>query len=170
MTVKTRTTTVSAADRRLLELLARQDGRVRIRAKIILFLGEGKTQAEAAKKLETSAQTVSFWAGRYRDGGIAGLADAPRSGRPGSPKAVIEKVCKARLGEISAAADSAGVARSTAHRLRQQHPDLVPKPEKRNWPEPPPMASYQEHWHFRHGLRHTVWHKPTRKKEAEDDV
>lgn len=161
---------LTSAEQRLLQAMADQVGPLAMRARIILRLAKGMTHKEVAEELQTSAQTVSLWSRRYRDGSIAGLADAPRSGRPGSPEAVIEKVCKARLGEISAAADSAGVARSTAHRLRQQHPELVPPPEKRDWPEPPPMASFAEHWHYRYGLRHTVWHKPKRKKVPDDDV
>ena len=52
------------------------------RARIILRLADGLTNAQAATNLGTRAATVSKWRGRFVREGLTGLNDAPRSGRP----------------------------------------------------------------------------------------
>ncbi len=52
------------------------------RARIILRLADGLTDAQAATKLGTREATVSKWRGRFVRDGLAGLKDPPRSGRP----------------------------------------------------------------------------------------
>jgi transposase/DNA-binding CsgD family transcriptional regulator len=52
------------------------------RARIVLMAAEGAGNTEIAGRLEVSRQTVVTWRKRYMDGGLAGLMDADRSGRP----------------------------------------------------------------------------------------
>lgn len=52
------------------------------RATIIMELAAGRTKQELAKQLGLARQTVRRWEQRFLQRGIAGLNDAPRSGRP----------------------------------------------------------------------------------------
>ncbi len=52
------------------------------RAIALLELDRGKTYTEVAQTLHTTIPTVSGWARKYREGGLAALHDKPRSGRP----------------------------------------------------------------------------------------
>src|SRR5882762_3361244 len=56
--------------------------RLAFRAQIILALADGLTTKEAAGRLATRPATVSKWHGRFARHGLAGVADAPRSGKP----------------------------------------------------------------------------------------
>src|SRR5258708_19392573 len=56
--------------------------RLAFRAQIILALADGLTNKEAAGRLATRPATVSKWRGRFARHGLAGVADAPRSGKP----------------------------------------------------------------------------------------
>ena len=59
------------------------------RAKIVLSRAGGKSQEETAKAVGVRRTVVSLWEGRFRHSGMAGLMDAPRSGRkPSVPEAV----------------------------------------------------------------------------------
>jgi transposase len=52
------------------------------RARIVLLAAEGLPAAEIATRVGCSRPTVTLWRGRYEQGGLAGLGDAPRSGAP----------------------------------------------------------------------------------------
>jgi transposase len=56
--------------------------RLAFRAQIILALAEGQSNAAVADRLATRPATVSKWRGGFARQGLAGLADAPRSGKP----------------------------------------------------------------------------------------
>src|SRR5437867_3208816 len=56
--------------------------RLAFRAQIILALADGLTNKAAAGRLATRPATVSKWRGRFARDGLAGVADAPRSGKP----------------------------------------------------------------------------------------
>jgi hypothetical protein len=77
--------TISDRDRRTLESWTRRStvsaGR-RERAEIVLALAGGASISGAARRLEVSRPTVIKWRDRFAAGGIAGLGDRPRSGRP----------------------------------------------------------------------------------------
>jgi len=69
--------------RRELRQVARQAvGRVSERAHFVLLSDQGKSVPEAAALMGYSAETAYTWLERYRQKGIAGLYDKPRSGRP----------------------------------------------------------------------------------------
>jgi CRP-like cAMP-binding protein len=53
-----------------------------IRARTILSLADGVSQAEVARRVGLRRRIVRKWAERFVDRGLLGLNDAPRSGRP----------------------------------------------------------------------------------------
>ena len=53
-----------------------------MRARIILRAAEGAAHVEVADELGVSVQTVLLWRRRFKEQGLAGLADAPHPGRP----------------------------------------------------------------------------------------
>ncbi len=76
---------MSSADRAELERRVRsQTGSARDarRARIVLLADEGRSAAEIAELVGCSVNTVGSWRAAYVVGGLAGLEDRPRSGRP----------------------------------------------------------------------------------------
>lgn len=59
-----------------------RDGRVACRALAMAHILDGATRAEAAAACGMDRQTPRDWVHRYNADGLAGLRDAPRSGRP----------------------------------------------------------------------------------------
>jgi transposase len=71
--------------KRELERLAKAPStpqKIALRAKIVLRGGQGLDSARIAQELKTSRVTVGLWRQRFVDLGLAGLAEAPRPGRP----------------------------------------------------------------------------------------
>jgi transposase len=56
--------------------------RDRLRAQIVLAAAAGSTNAAIAAQVGVHVDTVRKWRHRFADAGLAGLKDAPRSGRP----------------------------------------------------------------------------------------
>jgi len=56
--------------------------RLAFRTQIILAVAEGLSNKATAGRLATRPATVSKWRGRFARQGLAGVADAPRSGKP----------------------------------------------------------------------------------------
>ena len=56
--------------------------RDRLRARIVLAAAAGKNNAAITVEMEVCADTVRKWRRRFAAGRLAGLTDAPRSGRP----------------------------------------------------------------------------------------
>ena len=52
------------------------------RARIVLLAADGHSNVEIAARVGVSLPAVTSWRARHREGGIGGLDDAPRSGRP----------------------------------------------------------------------------------------
>src|ERR1700738_2549112 len=85
-------------DRKVLEGWSRAqrvEHRLKIRSQIILKAAEGCSGREIGKSLHIPEVTVSKWRRRFLCHGIAGLEDAPRSGKPakydeGTVKRVLE--------------------------------------------------------------------------------
>lgn len=76
---------LSPPEREALERLARRRKTaqaVALRARIVLESAGGVSNGEVARRLSTTRQTVGRWRARYLDGGIDGLLDEPRPGRP----------------------------------------------------------------------------------------
>jgi transposase len=74
---------LSADERRELRRMARREvGRVSERLHMVLLADRGYSVAQIATLYECSEATVRQWLGRFEAGGVAGLRDRPRSGRP----------------------------------------------------------------------------------------
>src|SRR5665811_1309774 len=76
---------VSESEADTLRAMARAgttEQRTALRAKIILRAAEGIGNVAIADELGISVPTVGLWRTRFRERGLAGLADGPRSGRP----------------------------------------------------------------------------------------
>jgi len=76
---------LTSEQRSELEKLSRRGGasyRLVIRARIVLAAAEGESNAAVARRLSVCVDTVRLWRRRFGAGGIEGLADRPRTGRP----------------------------------------------------------------------------------------
>src|SRR5450759_4596535 len=76
---------VSEPEAEALQAMARAgttEQRTALRAKVILRAAEGVANVAIATELGVSVPTVGLWRTRFRERGLAGLADGPRSGRP----------------------------------------------------------------------------------------
>src|SRR3954447_11079564 len=63
-----------------------------MRARIVLLAADGTSNVEIAELVGVSRPTVDLWRNRYRDRGLAGLADEDRPGRPRTvdPRRIVE--------------------------------------------------------------------------------
>ena len=71
--------------RRKLEDLVRAgttENRVATRARIVLLRSRGMAIMGVARQLGVSQEMVHLWCDRFREHGVGGLCDLPRSGRP----------------------------------------------------------------------------------------
>jgi transposase len=80
-----RVVALSGKERAALEALTRRTtvaaGLVR-RARMVLLADDGMPLDQIARTLGADRTIVRTWLDRYRAGGLAGLQDRPRSGRP----------------------------------------------------------------------------------------
>ena len=66
-------------------MLYREEEGPDVKERLLLVLrveGDGMVPARVAKELHRSRPWTSFWLERYREEGVDGLKDKPRSGRP----------------------------------------------------------------------------------------
>jgi predicted NBD/HSP70 family sugar kinase/transposase len=71
-------------DAELLSRWASGDDPLAVRAAIVLLAHDGLRNADIARRLGVSRQTVSTWRQRYATDGTDGLRDRPHPGRPGA--------------------------------------------------------------------------------------
>src|SRR6185369_16223711 len=97
------------------------------RANIVLACAEA-TVAEAARRCGVSVRTAAKWKQRYEQCGIAGLADAPRTGRPCATDEEVYEVLTCVLRQPAARgwttrsiAHATGLSQSTVCRIRRDH-------------------------------------------------
>jgi transposase len=64
------------------------------RARVLLMSADGVTGAEIARRLDLTPEAVSRIRRRFRDGGVAGLAERPKSGRKDNkvPPETVERI------------------------------------------------------------------------------
>ena len=105
-----------------------------LRARIVLFAAQQWENRDIAAELETTAHTVGIWRRRFAQEQLAGLEDAPRSGRPVSLATatvtqVLTTVTQPPKGRtrwsVGSMARSAGLSKSRVHQLWQAN-DLKP--------------------------------------------
>lgn len=74
---------LQARDIEVLESWARSaESRASIRARVILLSASGHTASQVAAELGIGVPTVYKWCKRFRNAGLPGLVDLPRSGQP----------------------------------------------------------------------------------------
>ena len=126
--------TVTAADRAELErwqrLPATPAGLSR-RARAVLLMAQGMSGVQIAERIGYTVVQVSRIRRRYADGGVAGLRDRPKSGRPPTITArkraqIVAMTLKPRGGGVTHwttrdLAGTIGVSHSTVHRVWQAH-------------------------------------------------
>src|SRR5664279_4634890 len=80
---------LSPAERTALESTSRRytaPYRDVVRARIVLLAADRQENIEIARRLELPVQIVSKWRKRFFEERLAGLAERPRTGRPGAPR------------------------------------------------------------------------------------
>ena len=91
---------VTAEQRAAVEALLRRTDlapRVRERLEMVKGLALGRDVEEIAAWSGRSVRRVRYWLGRFREGGAAALADAPRSGRPARADAAYLRALEAAV-------------------------------------------------------------------------
>lgn len=105
-----------------------------MRARIVLLRAEGRSEADVAKTINVSVNTVSLWSGRFQLGGLEGLADAPGRGRkPSLPddkvQQVITRVTQPPIGRqrwsTRTMASAVGISHQSVHAIWKKN-DLKP--------------------------------------------
>jgi len=109
--------------------------RYSMRAQVILLSLEGKSLEEIIDKTDMSRPVVNKWRQRFRQLGVEGLKDAPRSGKPSVITAkqkamVIQKACEKPSGGYSNWSQSrigkqVGISQSKVHQILRKA-DLKP--------------------------------------------
>lgn len=85
------------ADRNELERISRSHSEPKRRvdrARIVLGCLDGEANATIARRLRTRPNTITKWRQRFARQGLAGLEDAPRSGKPKTHKTLRSSVLK----------------------------------------------------------------------------
>ena len=92
---------LTTAQRAALEAAAAHEKRTRTwkRYQAVLLLGEGQPPAAVARAVRCCVASVYHWASRWRDAGLAGLAEGPHRGAARR----LDVVGEARLAELLAA-------------------------------------------------------------------
>ncbi len=114
---------LSSSDRTSLETLTRQGeqtAKVYRRALALLELDRGKTYTEVAATLQVTIPTLSGWAAKYLENGLAVLQDQPRSGRP----IEIDGTHRAKITALACSTPPQGHARWSLRLLADQVVEL----------------------------------------------
>lgn len=105
-----------------------------MRARIVVLAAGGVANGEIAARVGVSLPTVRLWLSRFRERGLDGLVDKPRSGRP---RTVTDAHIKVVLATVRAPPDdgghwslqrlsaATGIPASTVHRILRAN-DLHP--------------------------------------------
>ena len=119
---------LSAEERSVLEKNvrgARTEQRLAFRSRIVLLAADGMGTNAIAAQLQTNPATVSKWRLRFARKGLAGLADAPRSGAPGRYSDETERRILAQLDEPVPEGETVWTARLLAKALGDVSEDHV---------------------------------------------
>ena len=133
------------------------------RYRAVLAVQAGESAVQVAAHLGVSRQTVQNWLRRYREGGLAGLADRSRRphGCPGQTGSEVEAViCELRrehprwgarriAHELARTGTALAPSRITVHRVLARHGLVVSRSRRRKrdsyrrWERQTPMALWQ---------------------------
>src|SRR3954453_43614 len=134
------------------------------RYRAVMAVMDGARVSEVAAEVGVSRQSVHSWLARYRNGGLAGLADRSRRPRssPSQASAVLEaRVCELRrehprwgaqriLHELMRGPTAEALpSRATVHRILVRHGLVVPRARRRKrsdyvrWQRPAAMQLWQ---------------------------
>ena len=120
---------ITAAQREALQRLAQRPTatqRAVRRAQIILHRAAGLSQAETARRVGVNRPVVALWERRFREAGLAGLADAQGRGRKPSvalatKAAIVRRATQPPPGRarwsVRSMAQATGVSKATVQRL-----------------------------------------------------
>ncbi|MDT0401402.1 MULTISPECIES: GntR family transcriptional regulator [Streptomyces] len=138
----------------LVALSERPPGALRTRSRVVLACAEGLDNAEIALQLRLSPATVAKWRERFLGGGVAGLRDAPRSGRPRSTdrrqaEAHIAGVLEQAGGgspvpSTRALAETLDLSQSTVARIWREQQARLPGPRAPRPPQNRPEAEREK--------------------------
>jgi transposase len=102
-----------------------------LRARIVLRAAEGATNTQIAAELGVSLPTAGLWRRSFAERGLAGLADAPRSGRPRTiDDDEVQRVVAMTLQtppdgstqwSVRRLAAATGISPTTVHRIWREH-------------------------------------------------
>jgi transposase len=85
-------------DQQGLKRLARREvGRVSERIRMVLLSSRDYTVPQIATIFECDEATVRTWIERFEAGGVEGLRDSPRSGRPRKVDAVVRETIRQEM-------------------------------------------------------------------------
>lgn len=122
------TISLSPDERRVLEknvAAAKSEQRLAFRSRVVLLAADGMGTNAIAAQLETNPATVSKWRVRFAQLGLAGLADAPRSGAPGRYDEETERRILAKLDEEVPGGETVWTARLLAQALSDVSEDHI---------------------------------------------
>jgi transposase-like protein/transposase len=124
---------ISDADRLVLQAVVRAptaEQRAALRARIVLRCADGIAVEHVARELGVTDTTVRLWRGRYAEGGLEALADAPRPGHPPTySREDRDRVMAIAMGpppdgqthwSVREVARRTGMSPATVHRLFQE--------------------------------------------------
>ena len=102
-----------------------------LRARIVLRAAQGATNTQIAGEVGVSLPTVGLWRRSFCERGLAGLADAPRSGRPRTiDDDEVQRVLAKTLEKppdgsthwsVRRLAGATGLSPTTVHRIWREH-------------------------------------------------
>ena len=99
--------------------------RLAFRSRIILRAADGMGTCAIATQMQTNPATVSKWRMRFARVGLAGLADAPRSGAPGKYTKETERRILAKLDEEVPRSETVWTVRLLAKQLGDVSEDHI---------------------------------------------
>jgi transposase len=99
--------------------------RIAFRGRIVLLAADGAGTNAIAAQLQTDSATVSKWRVRFARIGLAGLADAPRSGAPGIYTEETERRILAQLDQEVPGGEAVWTARLLAKTLGDVSQDHI---------------------------------------------
>ncbi|MFD4526168.1 ROK family protein [Streptomyces sp. NPDC058470] len=108
---------------------AGSEGPLATRAHVVLLASEGLRDADIARRLGVSRQTVGSWRHRWHSAGLPGLRQRPRTGRPATVDEA-EVITRALL-----APGGSGASRAIARELGLSHATVASI--RRRWQLPP---------------------------------